>query len=57
MDKNNGFSSEASRLAWELFKQTGEVGYYMLYSHIECPPKELQIDEDMEKDNEGKGRE
>lgn len=38
------FVSDASRLAWEMFKKTGEIGYYMLFSHIENPPKELRLD-------------
>ena len=36
------FVSDASKLAWDLFKATGQIGYYMLYSHIENPPKELR---------------
>lgn len=29
------FSGKASRLAWELFKRTGKVNYYLLYKEIE----------------------
>ena len=29
------FSGKASRLSWELFKRTGKVCYYLLYSEIE----------------------
>lgn len=42
------FKSEASKLAWELFKRTGKIGYHMLYSNIENPPKELQIQSENE---------
>ena len=28
------FSGKASRLAWELFKRTGKVNYYLLYKAI-----------------------
>ena len=37
------FKSDASRLAWESFKHTGKIGYYLLYAHIENPPKELML--------------
>jgi len=49
---NKNFASRASRLSWELFKQTGNIGYYMLYSHIENPPKELTL-----QDNNSRGME
>jgi len=45
----NNFVSETSYLAWKMFKCTGEIGYYSLYSHIENPPKELIYVEDLER--------
>ena len=36
------FASEASKLAWDLFKETGKIGFYMLYRNIENPPKILE---------------
>lgn len=41
------FSGKASRLAWELFKHTGEIGYYMLYANIENAP-DLQIQQNLD---------
>lgn len=41
---NSGFISDVSKIAWDMFAETGKIGFYMLYSHIENPPKELQID-------------
>ena len=42
MLSKSDFVSQASKLAWDAFKTTGEIGYYMLYANIEHPPKELQ---------------
>ena len=39
---NKTFVSEASEIVWNAFKQTGYIGYYMLFSQIENPPKDLQ---------------
>jgi len=44
------FTSETSRCAWELFKQTGNIGYYMLYANLEHPPKELQFTFEQERE-------
>ena len=44
MDKT--FINETSYLAWKCFKETGLVGYYMLHSHLENPPKELMYIEE-----------
>lgn len=33
------FSGKTSRLAWELFKRTGKINYYLLYSGIENSPE------------------
>lgn len=33
------FSGKTSRLAWELFKRTGKINYYLLYSAIENSPE------------------
>ncbi len=38
---NRTFVSDSSELFWKMFKETGNIGYYMLFSHIENPPKEL----------------
>lgn len=43
---NKTFVSETSYLSWLCFKQTGQIGYYMLHSHIENPPKELMYVEE-----------
>lgn len=40
----NDFASETSKLAWDLFKETGEIGFYMLYRNIENPPKILETE-------------
>lgn len=42
MEKQKGFVSETSRLAWDCFKTTGQIGFYLLYANIEHPPVELQ---------------
>ena len=40
------FQSEASKIAFELFSKTGNIGYYMLYSAIESPELEkIESDE------------
>ena len=38
----NDFASETSKLAWDLFKETGGIGFYMLYKNIENPPKIIE---------------
>lgn len=48
MEKN--FVSETSELAWKLFKETGSIGYYLLYSYVEHPPKEMLINLDDERE-------
>lgn len=47
---DNKFTSESSYLAWKMFEKTGDVGFYMLYSHIENPPKELIYIEENERE-------
>ena len=42
------FVSQTSEIAWKLFKQTGSIGYYLLYSYIEHPPKEMLVNLDDE---------
>ena len=44
------FVSDTSKCAWELFKQTGNVGYYMLYANLEHPSKELLLAESQERE-------
>lgn len=44
------FASETSELAWKLFKETGSIGYYLLYSYIEHPPKEMLMNLDNERE-------
>ena len=41
---NKDFSCETSKLAWELFKHTGQVNYYCLYANIENPPELVSED-------------
>lgn len=45
----NNFLNYNSYIAWKNFEATGNLGFYMLYSHIENPPKELIYTEDMER--------
>ena len=44
------FQSETSFIAWKLFAETGNIGFYMLYKNIENPPKELMYVEEFERD-------
>ena len=44
MKENKTFCSEASYLVWELFKKTGNIAYYMLYSAIENKESQKEIE-------------
>ncbi len=48
MDKN--FVSEASKLAFKLFWDTGEIRFYSLYKAIENPELDKQIFEENERE-------
>ena len=47
---NKNFVSDASRFAFEYAKATGNIGAWMLFMHIENPPKELIYQESVEQE-------
>lgn len=49
---NNKFSGKASRLSWELFKRSGQIGYFLLYKNIENSPEPTRQDFAQEEERE-----